>query len=132
MICLDTNYLIRALVPNTAQAVQVSQWLKQRTTLTMSTIAWCEFCCGPLAPKDHQMAKLILTGGLLPFSPEQAMESARLFNAAGRKRGIRVDAMIAATAILAQMPLATENRDDFKAFLPLGLRLLPSSAATSE
>ncbi len=123
MICLDTNFLIRALVPNTAQAVQVSQWLKQRTPLMMSTIAWYEFWFGPLALKDHQMAKLILTGVLLPFGPEQAVESARLFIAAGRKRGIRVDAMIAATAILAQMPLATENRDDFKVFLPLGLRL---------
>jgi len=126
MICLDTNYLIRSLVAGTAPAAQVALWLQQRIPLTLSTIAWYEFCCGPLTPKDHQMAQRILTGGLLPFGPEQAVESARLFNGAQRKRALKVDAMIAATALLAQIPLATENHDDFLVFVPLGLELLPS------
>jgi predicted nucleic acid-binding protein len=35
-----------------------------------------------------------------------------------------VDAMIAATAIVAKAPLATSNRDDFKPFLAHGLELI--------
>ena len=124
MICLDTNYLIRALVEGTPQAAQVIVWLQERRPLAMATIAWYEFCCGPLTPKDQQMAQRILTGGLLPFGPEQAVESARLFNAVHRQRGLRVNAMIAATAMVAQMPLATENQDDFLPFLPQGLKLI--------
>jgi predicted nucleic acid-binding protein len=124
MICLDTNYLIRALVEGTPEAAQVGFWLRQKTPLAMSAVALYEFYCGPLTPKDFQMGQLILTGGVLPFGPEQAAEAARLFNAAGRRRQLRVDAMIAATAIVAKAQLATDNTDDFKPFVGLGLRLV--------
>ncbi|MEI8095074.1 MAG: PIN domain-containing protein [Spirochaetales bacterium] len=123
MICLDTNYLIHALVAGTPEAAQVALWLRQKTPLAMSAVAWYEFCCGPLSPKDHRMAQVILTGGVLPFGPEQAAEAARLFNGVGRRRPLRVDAMIAATALVAKASLATDNTDDFRPFEALGLRL---------
>jgi len=49
---------------------------------------------------------------------------ARLFNAVHRKRGLRADAMIAATAIVSGARLATNNRDDFAPFAAHGLKLL--------
>jgi predicted nucleic acid-binding protein len=52
---------------------------------------------------------------------KQANESARLFNLVGRKRSLRVDAMIAGTAIAAHARLATDNRADFLPFVAHGL-----------
>jgi hypothetical protein len=54
----------------------------------------------------------------------QALEAARLFNAAGRKRTLRIDAMIASTAIVGGAELATNNRTDFNVFVPHGLKLV--------
>jgi predicted nucleic acid-binding protein len=124
VICLDTNYLIRALVPGTPQAEQVKKWLRAGQPLAASSIAWYEFCCGPVSPVDQHMAQIILTGGILPFQQMEAEEAGRLFNAVGRQRRLRVDSMIAATALAAKAPLATANLDDFRFFVPFGLRLL--------
>jgi predicted nucleic acid-binding protein len=41
-----------------------------------------------------------------------------------RKRSLRVDAMIAGTAITAKASLATNNRTDFEPFASHGLQLL--------
>ena len=63
---------------------------------------------------------------ILPFDDRQAQEAARLYNATGRKRRLRIDAMIAAAATTHRIPLATGNRDDFAEFVPLGLALAQS------
>jgi predicted nucleic acid-binding protein len=60
---------------------------------------------------------------IVDFSEVQAIEAARLFNAVGRQRRLRVDAMVAATAIVAGAALATGNRADFDPFVAYGLRL---------
>lgn len=62
--------------------------------------------------------------GIVPFDDAQAREAARLFNAAGRRRPLRVDAMIAAAATLRHAPLATGNIEDFRAFVDSGLKLV--------
>jgi hypothetical protein len=61
-----------------------------------------------------------LIGGPVAGSPE----AARLFNAVNRKRGLRVDAMIAGTATASRANLATNNHDDFGPFVPHGLELV--------
>ena len=122
MICLDTNYLIHALVPDTDEARQVTDWLRQKSPLAMPAVAWYEFLCGPMTPKDLKMAQVILTAGVLPFGSDQAAVSAKLVNKTGRQRALRV-AMIAATAICAGASLATGNLDDFRPFEALGLKL---------
>ena len=61
---------------------------------------------------------------LVPFGEAQSLVAADLFNAAARKRSTRADAMIAATAIVADAPLATNNKSDFRAFRSGGLRLM--------
>lgn len=125
MICLDTNYLIRMLIPETLESKRVKRWLKQGETLTTSSIAWYEFLCGPVGEEEIRTARSCLQGGIVAFEEVQIAEAARLFNATGRLRRLRVDAMIAACAMAAKIPLATDNKDDFSAFVKHGLLLSP-------
>jgi predicted nucleic acid-binding protein len=123
MILLDTNYLIRALVAGTSEAARLAHWLASDTELCTSAICWYEFVCGPVDDQGLLVMESILDRRILPFVMDHAMEASRLFNATGRLRQLRVDAMIAATAILANAELATGNAEDFKAFVPCGLRM---------
>lgn len=123
MICLDTNFLIRAMISHSVEAGRVSYWLKQDQPIALPSVAWYEFLCGPVNQEEVGLAKAILTGGILPFLAPQAKEAARLYNAANRARRIKVDAMIAATATLADASLATSNTADFQCFVPYGLKL---------
>lgn len=123
MICFDTNYLIRALIPETEEALAVEQWLNANESLCIPTVAWYEFLCGS-TPEEEQLAVALLDGGLLPFGEIEAQSAAAAFRSLDKPRRLRVDAMIAVTAIVAKTPLATNNRKDFLPFVPHGLMLL--------
>lgn len=123
MICLDANYLIRGVAEDTPEAAQLVRWIQGGVELTTATVAWYEFLCGPLTTPQIQTMREFLSGEPLPFLVPQAREASRLFNAVKRARRLRVDAMIAATAILADATLATSNTADFQCFVPYGLKL---------
>lgn len=123
MICLDTNFLIRALIPGTREAQAIEKWLGSREILSISAIGWYEFLCG-CTDEEEQLALALLQGGVLSFTPSEAQVAAAAFRSLNKPRRVRVDAMIAATAIVAKAPLATNNRDDFKPFLAHGLQLV--------
>jgi predicted nucleic acid-binding protein len=123
MICLDTNYLILGLVPGSRESKDLIAWTQAGVRLIAPMPAWYEFICGPVtAPQIAAMRAFL--HDLVPFDEPQALEAARLFNGARRKRSLRIDAMIAATAIVAGARLATNNRTDFSTFVPHGLKLL--------
>lgn len=124
MILLDTNYLIRALVQGTYEAEQVSSWWDNDEELCTSSIVWYEFLSGPVDEDGVDLMRAILSDRILPFVSDTAAEAARLFNACGRNRRLRVDAMIAASATIAGARLATGNREDFAAFVSHGLTLI--------
>lgn len=124
MICVDSNYLIRGLVQGTPEARELAEWHLAGESLVTSAIAWYEFLCGPVTAAQIRAMDAFLTGGLIPFEGAQAAEAARLFNAVGRPRRLRVDAMIAASAIVAKSRFATSNRADFRIFVAHGLDLL--------
>jgi predicted nucleic acid-binding protein len=124
VICLDTNYLIRGLVNGTRESDKLIHWHQVGEILLSATPAWYEFLCGPVAQPQINVMQAFLSGGIIAFEQLQAIEAARLFNAIGRLRRLRIDAMIAATAILADARLATSNKDDFKMFVPHGLKLV--------
>lgn len=107
MICLDTYYLILGLVPGSRESKDLIACAQAGETLTAPQIA----------------AMRAFLHDLVPFHEPRALEAARLFNASKRKRSPRIDAMIAATAIVAGAELATNNRADFNTFVPHGPKL---------
>ncbi len=123
MICLDTNYLIRGVTADTAEAAELVAWIEAGETLITSTPAWFEFLCGPVTDDQEAAMRAFLTT-IVPFAEPQAVAAARLFNAIDRKRSLRVDSMIAGTAIAANARIATQNRSDFETFVPHGLQLV--------
>ena len=123
MIQLDTSFLIRALVRHSPEDALLRRWLRDRTPLGVSAIAWTEFLCGPLRPREVELAAQIV-GEVLPFRPEDAALAAELFNGSGRRRGTLVDCMLAASAIAREAELATSNPADFRRLEARGLKVV--------
>ncbi|MEI6871395.1 MAG: PIN domain-containing protein [Verrucomicrobiota bacterium] len=122
MILLDTNYLIGALVSGSEASDKILTWLERGEVLLTAMPAWYEFLCGPVSSVQIAAVRAILTA-IVPLDEIQAQEAALLFNQAGRKRTLRVDALIAACAVLKDASLATQNISDFECFVPYGLQL---------
>jgi predicted nucleic acid-binding protein len=124
VICLDTNYLILGLVAGSPEERQLRDWLAEGTRLVTPTVVWFEFLCGPVSTQQIEAMRACLHA-IIPLSEAHTQLAAELFNAAGRRpdgiEGSRVDAMIAASAILADAPLATQNTADFEDFQAAGL-----------
>jgi predicted nucleic acid-binding protein len=124
MILLDTNYLIRALVPDSEEMQRIVDWVTAGEELITSAVSWYEFLCGPVDEEGITVVSSLIEDRIIPFTRDQAAEAARLFNETGRKRNLRVDAMIASAAILTHAELATENLGDFTDFTASGLQLI--------
>jgi len=122
MILLDTNYLIGALVAGSDESKQVLGWLEQGEVLITAMPAWYEFLCGPVSAVQVKAVQSVLTE-IVPLDESQSREAAGLFNQTGRRRALRVDALIAACAKLKGASLATRNTSDFEIFVPHGLEL---------
>lgn len=122
MIHLDTNFLIDALVPGSAQEARLVVWLSAGETLGISAVAWGEFLCGPLSPAAETLARRLFPSAEV-FERSDAERAARLFNVTGRRSKSYTDCCIAAVAIRVQAPLATSNRGDFTPMIPHGLIL---------
>ena len=120
MICLDTNYLILGLVDGSLESRELTAWVARGDRLVTPTVAWYEFLCGPVSAAQVRTMRAFVQE-LLPFDESHASVAAALFNACGRKRTLRIDAMIAATAIASGARLATGNRADFTHFTASGL-----------
>lgn len=123
MICLDTNYLIKGLEKSSPEAERIVNWYQAGESLITAMPAWYEFICGPLSNAQEAAMRAFLHG-ITPFDEEQARASAYLFNQSGRKRHLRVDAMIAGCALVANARLATNNTEDFRVFVDAGLELV--------
>lgn len=123
MILLDTSYLISGTHEHSAEARKLVAWRLSGEALATSAIAWTEFLSGPVDAEIAGDLRTLLDGGILEFDEACAVTAARLFNATGRKRSLRVNGMIAATALENNSHLATRNLADFHSFLPHGLKL---------
>ena len=122
MTHLDTSFLIRALAPGSLEDRKLRGWIGEGKTLGMSTVAWAELLCGPLARSEMEWTAEIV-GQRLDLTPEHAVLAARLFNESGRRRGSVIDCMIAATALADGAPVATANTADFLRFKDSGLTM---------
>ncbi len=121
MICLDTNYLILGLSKGSNESKKLIQWFQNGDLLVTPMPVWYEFLCGPVNQSQIEVMRSFISE-IIPFGEKQAVLAADLFNVAGRKRSLRVDAMIAATAMIADAKLATNNREDFSRFKGLKLK----------
>jgi predicted nucleic acid-binding protein len=122
MIHLDTNFLIRALVPNSAAETTLQAWLSGGEALGISSIAWSEFLCGPLANNEASLAVALLNAPE-PFLASDAHKAAELFNATGRRSRSLADCQIAAVALRCNARVATADASDFTLFKTHGLTL---------
>jgi predicted nucleic acid-binding protein len=122
VIHLDASFLIRALAEGTPQDRRLRAWLAAGEALGMSAVAWAEFLCGPVEATDLELVEQVVHDRV-PFGEAEAALAARLFNESGRRRGSLADCMIAASAMRAGVPLATENPKDFRRFASAGLSL---------
>ena len=52
IIHLDTSFLIRALVPGTAEDAAPRDWLEEDRGIAMNAVAWTGFLCGPVNAKE--------------------------------------------------------------------------------
>jgi len=123
MIHLDTNFLIGAANKHTPLERVLRHWLVTGEKLAASSIAWAEFLNGPVSREHIRDMNYLVEGRIVSFGAREAQKAAELFNITGRKRAARFDCFIAATAICAGAPLATQNRKDFAPFTAAGLRL---------
>ncbi len=121
-IHLDTSFLIRALVPGSAESARLRGWLGARRPVAISAFVWGEFLCGPLAEADEAIAARIAPMHV-PVGTAEVTEAARLFNHAGRRRGSFPDCIIGGTAIVSGAELATSDGGDFERLVEAGLAL---------
>lgn len=128
-IHLDTSFLIRALVADSAENGVLRSWLSGGRIPEMSTLAWGEFLCGPLQERGgplearvEEIARRVVRRHV-PVGVDEATEAARLFRLTGRRRGSFADCVIAATALGGGAVLATSDRAHFERFAEAGLEM---------
>ena len=125
MIHLDTNLLIDLATVGSPHVTNIEKWLEAGETLGTSAIAWSEFCNGPHTKQQKDSVFAVLDREVCEFTWQQAEQASRLFHYTGRRRGSHANCMIAACAILKNVPVATRNIADFEKFVPHRLQLLP-------
>lgn len=122
MIRFDTNFLIQATVASSPAHEQFRDWVWAEEPFGVSSIAWCEFLCGPLDETAESLARQIFSNPE-PFVPADAALAAKLFNLTSRRSRSLADCMIAAVAIRCEAKLATINSSDFQPLVQHGLIL---------
>jgi len=122
MIHLDTNFLVSALQPGTAEESEVNSWLSGKESLGTSAVAWAELFSGPLSARDELIARHMFSR-VEVLSGADAEKAAQLFTNTGRRSRSLADCMIAAVAIRCGARLATINTSDFLPFVRYGLAL---------
>lgn len=127
-ILLDTNALIALGDPGDALFQATEQAIRAGARACSSSVAWHEYVRGPLLDMDRGRALRVIESRIFPLERSQAEFAAELFNQTGRRRGSTADCLIAAVAVEHDAELLTRNLEDFKPFVPHGLRLMEWSA----
>src|SRR5437763_14622806 len=80
VIHLDTSFLIRAGVRGSTEDRSLRRWFRARESVSVSSIVWAEFLCGPVAAwAAEEIAELL--GEPIAFDGIDATIAAQLFNA---------------------------------------------------
>lgn len=123
MIHFDTNALI-ALPRWVRDGHEVVTRVVDGEAAAVCSVVWYEYLLGPLAEGEAELARSFLSNRIESVTEKDAALGADLFNAAGRKRTLKTDALIAAVAIREDADFVTVNVTDFEPFVTHGLQLL--------
>lgn len=127
MIHFDTNALI-ALPQWARDGHAVVERVVAGEAVMVCAVVWFEYLLGPLVEGEAELAHAFLGGRVEPVTALDAALGAELFNLAGRRRSLKTDALIAATAIRAGADFVTVNVADFQPFVAHGLRLVAAES----
>jgi predicted nucleic acid-binding protein len=118
----DTSILIDCFTGPRRCAPSLYRAIETREVILIPSLVLYEWLRGPRKPEELAEQEAIFPSRMaIPFGPEEAAVSARLYRSVSRPRGREIDLGIAAYAILRDAQLWTLKRDDFKD-IP-GLRL---------
>ncbi len=124
MIHFDTNALV-ALPHWAEQGLSTLQRVADGESAAISSVVWYEFLIGPVSAEEIRLAHAFVRANVVEIGAEDARLAAELYNATGRRRTLKTDALIAACAIRAGAELLTLNQDDFRPFTGMNLKLAP-------
>jgi predicted nucleic acid-binding protein len=125
VIHFDTNALVA--LPLWAQDDHPAvQSVLDGEPAAVCSLVWYEFLSGPVEESEADLARAFVADHILAIEDADATLAAKLFNATGRKRALKTDALIAACAIRADALFVTVNRSDFEPFVAHGLRVMPN------
>ncbi|NCT66724.1 MAG: type II toxin-antitoxin system VapC family toxin [Rhodanobacteraceae bacterium] len=126
MIHFDTNALI-ALPLWARSGHPALTRIVEGEPCAVCAVVWYEFLAGPVEAEEVRLAHAFIRGAVVPVEAADARLAAMLFNDAGRRRTLKTDALIAATAIRAGAEFFTLNVADFEPFVDHGLHLAESA-----
>jgi predicted nucleic acid-binding protein len=122
---LDTNMLINlGDLGSNARGI-ILECLIADEPLSVSAVTWAEYLCGPLKSGEEGRCLTFLSR-IEPVDASTAALAAHLFNATGKREHSMGDCILAATAILSNEALATENAETFEPFVAHGLIIADS------
>ncbi len=122
MIVIDTSALIDSLSGPRRSAPVLRAAIEKGERLLLPALVLYEWLRGPRLPEELAAQEaLVPAENAVPYGPQEAALSARLYKAVSRPRGREIDLAIAACAIGRDAFLWTLNPPDFQD-IP-GLRL---------
>lgn len=114
MILIDTSALVDCLTGPRRSLPTLRRAVEEGQRLAICTIALYEWLRGPRSSEELEAQELFFpSGAVLPYEPEDANLSAKIYRAVKRARGREADLAIAACAIRREAELWTLNIADF-------------------
>ena len=122
MIFLDTSVLVDSLTGPKRSGPALRRAIERGERILISSLVLYEWLMGPRLPEEIAAQEALFPSeSAIPFGPQEAALSAKLYRAAPRAHGREIDLAIAACAISRQAELWSLNTADFRG-IP-GLRL---------
>lgn len=114
MIVLDTSILIDSLSGARRSASALRAAIEQGERILLPALVLYEWLRGPrLAEEVAAQGALFPSETAIPFGPQEAALSAKLYRGLRRARGREIDLAIASCAMVREAQLWTLNRSDF-------------------
>ena len=115
MTVVDTSVLVDSLTGAKRAAGSMRGFIERGERLAISAIILYEWLRGPRSMEELAAQEALFPReSVLPFGPLEAAVAAALYKRVRRPRGREIDLAIAATAIVRDAELWTNNAADFR------------------